>query len=36
MTFKRVRTGVRILALGAVAYLLMGVAYVVIVIAANW
>ncbi|CAH1193776.1 Hypothetical protein ROUS_38 [Brevibacterium phage Rousseau] len=36
MTFKHVRTGVRLLALGAVAWVLLGVAYVGIVIAANW
>lgn len=32
----KVRAGVRVLALASVAYLLMGVAYVGIVIAANW
>lgn len=36
MKSKHVRTGVRLLALGAAAYLLMGVAYVGIVIAVNW
>lgn len=36
MKSKHVRTGVRLLFLGGVAYLLMGVAYVGIVIAANW
>lgn len=36
MTFKRVRTGVRILAVGAVAYVAMGVAYVACVVVACW
>lgn len=36
MTFKHVRTGVRLLALASVAWVLLGVAYVGIVIAANW
>lgn len=36
MKSKHVRTGVRLLFLGAVAWVLLGAAYVGIVIAANW
>lgn len=36
MTFKHVRTGVRLLFLGAVSWVVLGVAYVGIIIAANW
>lgn len=36
MKSKHVRTGVRLLALGAVAWVLLGAAYVGIIIAANW
>ena len=36
MKSNHVRTGVRLLALGAVTWVLLGVAYVGIIIAANW